>query len=131
MLEMNSLKHACFAFTLLATSSLDPRVGSLSGDAECNGVVAEVPVEGPYPEMTCVNSGSVNSCSIDSMQLDTNTVLYWCECDPAGEPTCCHTIQKKIDGYYQVPTGWGSCRVAYGCGGGDCVGNAMVGFSCQ
>lgn len=44
MLEMNSLKHACFAFTLLATSSLDPRVGSLSGDAECNGVVAEVPV---------------------------------------------------------------------------------------
>lgn len=131
MFETNSLNFAFLAVTLLATSSPGPLVGSVSGQAECNGVVTAVPVEGPYPEMTCVDNSCANSCSIDSMQLDTNAFVYWCECDPAGEPTCCHTIQKKIDGIYQVPTGWGSCRVSYGCGGGDCVGSAMAGFSCH
>ncbi|MAF67041.1 MAG: hypothetical protein CMJ84_15460 [Planctomycetes bacterium] len=104
--------------------------GVATGDHECNGFIAVVPPDPPpWPRMQCRNLSCGTSCSLDSMQLDVNAELWWCECDPSGEPSCCHTIQKKIDGEWQQPTGWGPCRS--GCGGDSCSGNAGDGFECE
>lgn len=116
----------CFAPLLISAAT----TSALAGDTECNGKVEDVPLEGPYPEMTCVNVSCGGSCSLDGMELSADTWVYWCECDPSGEPDCCHTIQKKINGEYQAPTGWGICRGALGCPG-SCTGNAFAGFKCQ
>lgn len=121
------LMWACIAGVPALTSSM---VGAQQTQTECNGHLAVSPPEPPpWPEMVCQDLSCGGSCSLDSMELDTNTTLSWCECDPSGEPTCCHTIQKTIDDQLQEPTRFGTCHSE--CGGGTCSGDSGTGFTCQ
>jgi hypothetical protein len=125
MLPFRSTLAVAFAVVMafFASSSLQP---ALSND--CNGVWQE-DVD-PYDPMECHNVSCSESCSMGSQVLSPDTTVYWCQCGTAGgEPTCCHTIQKTINGQWQQPTGWGTCSGS--CGGGDCRGGSSTGFSCQ
>ena len=79
---------------------------------------------GEWTQPICVGHGCPDTdppaCRDEYEILDPNTNVYWCECPPAGEPDCCHTIQKYYvtsqGGYWGDPYGWGHCY------SGDCPG---------
>jgi hypothetical protein len=112
-----------FVFILAALAAV-----AAAQPQDCNGAI-EGPVVDPPVEMGCIDNSCGSQCSLDSMPLDDEVDVYWCECDPAGEPGCCHTIQKKASGNWQTPYGWGTC-LGTECPGGTCGGSVSAGFAC-
>lgn len=107
---------------IVAASSLQ-----IAHSNECNGIWQED--SDPYSQMECANNSCSGDCCLGFEELSPDTTVYWCQCGcGGGEPNCCHTIQKIINGEWQQPTGSGTC--AGSCGPGSCREGNSTGFAC-
>jgi hypothetical protein len=123
---------ALFVLVTGAGASLPVAPQDVQAGLECRGIQA-LADDGSQLAMTCVNKGCDDPCTHGSSVLSPGHVLYWCECADSGETPCCHTQQRKIEGEWQEPEGFGSCAggTNAGCPPGTCEGNPDDGWACQ
>lgn len=102
-------------------------------DTKCNGHYEDEPIDPPpWPKMKCKTISCSNPCPEDPTEhpLGGGVILYYCQCDEEGEPTCCHTVQRKVDGEFEEPTWAGACRASGTCSPTPCTGTNFKGYTC-
>jgi hypothetical protein len=87
---------------------------------------------GNWRPLSCRTADCNDPCSAGMETLSPGHELWWCECQDSGEPVCCHTQQRRIDGLWQEPEGYGPCYSTNGgCPTGGCNGSPEEGFYCH